>query len=285
MVDATDLDGLFKIQKAMLEDLKNNNAGSALDIKTYAEQLDMYNAAFQSANQNSNVVLKDQQDVQAILDSELNRLKQKKTNVDEAIEGRYRGTLLNENYRLRYMEYTKILIIFVVSLISVIILINFRSYLPFIPDFIIDFVIIIISSVSIITCFYIYMGILSRDKIYFNELALSPPTTVTPSNIIGTGKQRNQTLYQYLGGAINMNTCIGSDCCDDINTFYNTTSGKCSTTNPSITPNPTTVPTTRSGFTTLDLAYKNSELNKIGNQSGVITSNTPTEFNEYAVYN
>ena len=65
---------------------------------------------------NTNDVLIKQKDMIQIIDNENNRLREKKQNVDNALEGQQRLITLNNSYRLRYADYIKILIIITISI-------------------------------------------------------------------------------------------------------------------------------------------------------------------------
>jgi hypothetical protein len=106
-------DGVFNYMKAGIKDLENNNIQAPLFPTNYDTTLDNYYNAFLNQGNQNTVVLSDQAKVAEILNIENERLQEKKKNVDIAYSSRMRAAMLNENYRLRYTEYTKIIILFV----------------------------------------------------------------------------------------------------------------------------------------------------------------------------
>jgi len=297
------LPDIINLQQNLLNDIaQNNNINPNFDA--ISGQLDQFNQAVENANFNNKQILSDQTDVQQILSQEYQRLQGKKQNIDNALESKQRLSFLNDNYRQRYAEYLKIIVIFIITLVIVGCINFFGNVLSFIPDYILNFLVILIILIALISCYYIYMGILMRDNIYFNELNLSTPTNVTE-----TGGQYVNTqhtgIFDY-----NYGTCVGSNCCDaskglsydDVamvcttattgpttgGTTGPTTGGTTGTTGPTGRTTATTggtTATTRQGFTTMDLAYKNNLLKNINPSNNKISANTPFEFDEYAVYN
>ena len=177
MASHTDLSGIFHVQKALINDISTQLSNSTnIDVNTnlYDEvqkmqaDLDNYNTSFQSANESSSQVLSRQDDVQQLLNEEYNRLVMKQMNIDNAVQGRRRGAFLNDNYKQRYSHYTKIVIIFICTLVTIYLLTNFKEVIP-LPDYAINFIMLIIVVVALMMCYFNYMTILVRDKIYFDE--------------------------------------------------------------------------------------------------------------------
>lgn len=240
---------------------------------------DRYNS-LSAAELRDEDVLKQQTDVSNILNKEYDRLSQKKTSVDLALTGQRRAATLNENYRERFAAYTKILIIFIFTIIIVLLINYFRQFIVFIPGFLIDFLIAVICAVSAIMCYLNYITILTRDDIYFNELKLQPPGIDISGNKTAAAGESTNLISSNFG------MCIGSGCCDEVNTFWDSAAGVCTKTNPATTPTtPTTTTTTAAGFTTLDLAYNSGQISKVDYLKEPVKANTPIEFNDYAVYN
>jgi hypothetical protein len=216
-------DGVFNYMKAGIKDLENNNIQAPLFPTNYDTTLDNYYNAFLNQGNQNTVVLSDQAKVAEILNIENERLQEKKKNVDIAYSSRMRAAMLNENYRLRYTEYTKIIILFVITLVVIGGLIMFKKSFSFVPPFLIDFFIIVIGTLSLITGIYIYLGILARDKIYFNEIVLPPPPkklpTLNPSATVNNNNKNSEFLMYGM--------CVGADCCTDPNLTYDANKARC----------------------------------------------------------
>ena len=124
---------------------------------------------------NTNDVLIKQKDMIQIIDNENNRLREKKQNVDNALEGQQRLITLNNSYRLRYADYIKILIIITIS-ISIYVCISLaRKYIPFFPEVVYNIVVILLIPLTIIILYYKYVELISHNKLYYDELEFTPP--------------------------------------------------------------------------------------------------------------
>jgi hypothetical protein len=261
----TDLSGLFQIQKAMLNDISSqvNNGtlsysdGTITNLQNMSTQLDNYNTAFDSANLSSQQVLDNQQAVEQILQNEYNRLLMKKQNVDNAYEGRQRAAFLNDNYRKRYSQYTKIVVIIISTLVICYILESLKPVFTFFPDFVYNMIMFIIVVIAIMMCYYTYMVIIYRDRIYFDQLDLPPPDL--SNNPIGSGKGSTLDLSGYSG--FHLSGCIDGDCCDGITTFWDANKNQCVVDNTNVlNVFPTTSPNTnKQGFTNIEHAYNNDK--------------------------
>ena len=148
---------------------------TANDLDKQVNQLRTYDAQMQS-------YIDDQIKVLSVLDVEKERLLAKKKNVDLALEGRQRLSVLNENYRLRTAEYIKMILIIAISAFVILAIRMLKSRVPFIPDIVTDLVCMVIAAISFLWCILIYLTIYSRDNIYFNELSLNSPFNTSPNN-------------------------------------------------------------------------------------------------------
>ena len=90
----------------------------------------LYNG-LNSTTLNTNDVLIKQTEMINIVNNEQRRLNEKKQSVDNALEGQKRLITLNNSYRLRYADYTKMIIIITI-LLSIFILVSLaKKYIPF----------------------------------------------------------------------------------------------------------------------------------------------------------
>lgn len=303
MASYTDLSGMFYVQKALLNDIStqlsntdnievNNNLYE--QVQKMQADLDNYNMSFQTANESSSQVLSRQDDVQRILDDEYNRLVMKQMNIDNAVQGRRRGAFLNDNYKQRYSQYTKIIIIFICTLVSIYLLTTFKDVIP-LPDYGINFIMFVIIVIAGMMCYFTYMTILVRDKIYFDELNIPPPPLDISNNPVDlSGNPIDNTKYSKFS-LPGFGLCVDSDCCSvgtvwDENSYTCVASGDVSTGRVATGINNTNVGggtnMNSQGFTTLDQAYVSGDIKNII-ETGTSKSlpNDPNEFDEYTVYN
>ena len=217
---------------------------------------------------NTNDVLIKQRDMIKIIDDENKRLIEKKQNVDNALEGQQRLITINNSYRLRYADYTKIMIIITIS-ISIYVLVSLaKKYIPFFPSVIYNITLILLIPITIIILYYKYIELISHNKLYYDELDFKPPTMLSAND-----RLKEKVSYQtnvlksgeLLGG---LEGCSGAQCCSG-NTIWDSGNSVCI-----VKPN--------NGFTTIDYALLNGEVNfKLNNNNDSIKPNSPNEFDYY----
>jgi len=153
--------------------------------------------------------ISNQDQVVNIVDSEADRLADKKSQIDAASENQKRIIYFNENSRKIYAAYLNITITItiVLAIIWVIRVLNYH-FNAFIPIWILNTLIILTISIGLIVIYNYYIGIRSRDNYNFDELRLNPPkfsySTETESPVISYGASNANTL----------SSCTGSYCCN-----------------------------------------------------------------------
>ena len=151
---------------------------------------------------------------------EADRLMDKKRNIDDALQGQNRMISLNDSYVKKYAKYNQIVMVIVLVILAILGAILLPTYLPFIPSFIGDLIIILAVAIGAISIFMIYIGIQARDPLYFDKLNIPAPSIKDISdNALDMSLNSIQT--GLLGGM-----CIGQDCCTDPAQFINS-KGKC----------------------------------------------------------
>jgi hypothetical protein len=212
-----DLSGAFYAQKDHLLDLKSR-APSDPELTPKLNMISnnlttLYNN-FKNASGSSNALLTNQTDVKNIVDTELKRLEEKKTNVDTALEGQKRMVQLNESYRQKYMYYTRVVVIVVVFLILYISISIASNYLTSIPETLFDVIYFILGLLFLFIMYFFYLDYSNRDNIDFNKLSFGPPNIPASANQIQE-QQRNALKLGDLLGSIDVTGCIGDKCCSD----------------------------------------------------------------------
>jgi hypothetical protein len=207
-----------------------------------------------------------------IVNTEKNRLDQKKQTINNALDGQKRLIALNDSYRLRNNDYTSILVSVVICLTVLISLSILRRNFPIIPSLLIDIIYILAISVTLYICYNKYLDIINRDRIYYNEINLDGPNILTPEQIAkqtadAQQKAKNSSAANLLS-TINVGGCIGPLCCSG-ESYWNPDLAICTTGN------------LKAGFTTLNLAYGNGELLLKPTTTDTILPNSPSEFDRY----
>jgi hypothetical protein len=210
-----DLSGTFYAQKNYINDL--NATGSYIDpvvssnLRRLSTNLDGINTQFGNASASSASILTNQQSTLDIVNTELNRLTQKKTAVDTALQGQQRMVQLNDSYREKTNYYIKMMIIAIIFIIAYIFINIIREQFPSIPEFAFDIFYVVLFIMILVSFYYtIYLdNVMNRDNLNFNEL-----NYISPNDI--KSQQNNQKLMDSgnLLNSINLYGCIGNNCCD-----------------------------------------------------------------------
>ena len=211
-----DISGLIQVQQNYLGNLVTNssNPGNvAAQISTLNTNLNGLSSSL--GNNSAAYVLTGQNTVYDIVQREKSRLNSKKQSVDNALYGKTRLIELNNSYRKRYAQYTRMVVIIVFTLL-IILGISYLKNIPAIPSSLLDLLIIIVISVSSIWCLMILFDInYNRDKIYYDEIDTNSPLLIQPNqiskNLKGTTAGSGTTINYGLGNFNGM--CMGQNCC------------------------------------------------------------------------
>ena len=208
----TDLKGIVALQQNYLDVLSHKTSDPDLTTKVnnLQDELSKAHAAFTEADISSSQVLTDQEKVKNIVDTEKERLLNKKQSIDSALTGKKREIELTDSYQKKQAEYNKVKIAWVFALAIYILLTTLSKSLSFIPTFIFNLIIIIVLVVTVIYSFNIYIEISRREKINFDKLDLPAPAITVP-NAAKTVSSREVDLL----GGMNLYGCVGSYCCND----------------------------------------------------------------------
>jgi hypothetical protein len=293
MESYTNLTGLFQVQQSILNDISLNNNGDISQniLNNISSSLNNYFTSFQNAygsgsnifsdlskntygvyNSANNLVVNASnkynqatqlkmdtnrvynnlnelqngniQDVSGIIKNELERLNTKKVNIDNALTSQHRIAALNESYRLRYMQYIYIIVIIVIVLVLICILMILKKNQSIIPDIIFDILVFLIGIITIFIVYFQYINIQSRSRLNYNELYLPSNNKATPSPAELAEQQALAKKQGNLLGSINLNYPIGIQSCSG-GLQWDSNRQVCYGT---------------SNFTTMDLAYNNTQI-------------------------
>lgn len=157
-------------------------------------------------------VLTKQKQVNNILQSELDRLNSKKDQLANAQKGQMRVLMMNESYRKRQAEYTKLIIAVVFVFALVIVMRYMRVFFNVLPDAVYTLLHILLFASVIIYSMITYVNVNSREKINFDRLDLPGPKIESTADFV----KRNEAakLAGDLLGVSNSNLCKGAACCN-----------------------------------------------------------------------
>lgn len=144
-----------------------------------------------------------QQKVNEIVNTENERLLQKKEIVDQETDGKDRMRVLNRTTRKRGEHITKMILAFVIVLCLFTFLRLLADTFQGVPAFIFEIPNFIIVAIGIIYIFTIFVDMLGRDRIYYDKYQFEHPNVDTPEEVQQKHQQR-QDATQY---------CVGPECC------------------------------------------------------------------------
>jgi hypothetical protein len=166
-----------------------------------------------------------QNDIKYLVEYESDRLNNKKMVIDKAIDTQNRIIYFNDNSRKIYAAYLKILITVVIILAIVWFFLTLASYLKndFIPEWVINIIIIIVVATGLIYIYKCYIEIRRRNRYNFDELNLEPPPI--KSDVDKKASSGSNLLDD-------MKSCEGAECCapatvGNPGSRWNELTGKC----------------------------------------------------------
>ena len=166
----------------------------------------------------SSNTLEQQTDAVAIIDKEMELAKKRLAYVNEQKQDKLRIVEINQYYSASYAEWTRLVKIIIVTLISFMIVFMIKKYIPFIPSIVNS---ILMFAISIISIYYIgttLSSIVSRDNMVYDEYNWKFNVSQAPS-FEPSASYPNPFATTFM-------TCIGQNCCQT-GTIWNSDIGKC----------------------------------------------------------
>lgn len=216
-----------------------------------------HNSLLQS-NSAVNGFLNNQNDVERVITTEHDYLRNKKEKIDDTYESKKRLLELNESYRLKSADYTKLLMIFIFGLVILAFIVFLSKTLTFIPGLVYDILSVIVICATAYFGYVKYIDITRRDDLYYNELQMGQPPSNSPDQIAEMNKQ-NARLGDLLG-SLNLGACVGASCCDDAGTSWDEEKSMCVLQKPKTT-RASTTPTINGFDTMANSAYEFDQYN------------------------
>lgn len=152
-----------------------------------------------------------------LLNSEVARLNNRKTAIDEAEEERKRVLSFNTSATERQKAYNNIYLVIVVMLF-VVVIIKMIYQLGLVPDAILDTLIAFVISAGLIYCLILYSDIIKRSNMDFSRLDLGTIPVKTETQKYSEIAAGNLSAVQ---GQSADGKCIGAACCTGDQTYNN----------------------------------------------------------------
>lgn len=222
-----DLKSVVDLQKQLLTAIRDttssSNAGSngdAIAVANINTSLGTLSTNLDNATSAIGPTLTYQKEVNTILNRENSRLNTKKIAVDSAYDGQKRMVALTDSITAKNKAYNYMLFIFVIILF-IFVLIKHLYAIEGIPHILLDILNVVIISLGLIYCIYLYMDIKRRYNMDFNQITLEEPVKKTPEQIQkDINKQiKSGNLYGLAKDSNAASGCQGSACCPTGTTF------------------------------------------------------------------
>jgi hypothetical protein len=183
---------------------------STMRVNLY-KTLSGMNVFFQGALESSSEILQSQTAAISIVENELNQAKERLDVLEVEKNNKIRLVEINDYYSDRYAEHSKLMKIFVITLIPIIILAILKNK-DILPNPIFVMLVVIICFISLYYSWSTYSSIIMRDNMSYQEYNWS----FNPNSISTTSTSTTTTSDPWLSTASAIaDICIGQECCAD----------------------------------------------------------------------
>ena len=210
--------------------LKSLTADQQAELNIGSDEInkgvDAIDVAVANATDETEKILLRQNEMKGIVDAENERIQKNIKTTETNLLTKNRKMSFVENKRQRSEQYNYILYVFIICLSLIIIAVIGFQYFPFLPDFILQIVVVIVGSFGLIKIFNIYRNLQGRSHLDYNELKLDAPNKISPEEV--EKKQKAAAKSGDLLGSIDIGGCSGAECCDtDNDVVWSESSRKC----------------------------------------------------------
>ncbi|NDB87147.1 MAG: hypothetical protein EB127_31355, partial [Alphaproteobacteria bacterium] len=209
-----DLPGIIDVQKNYLVDLSknyyNNPINVAIGVDDLQKGLTNISDSYVRADKSSSAVLTEQERMKDIVQKEQQRLNDKQNLIIQMEQENKRKTLLNDTYRKKKVQYSKIMIVIIVALCIFIVITLIGRFTGLSGGFLNIFYILDIS-ITAIVCFNLYTDLAMRDNINYDQIYIPPPNVDASGNLITDNTQSIWSQMRF--------GCYESACCADDTVF------------------------------------------------------------------
>ena len=228
---STYIEKLSKVEQQLIEQISStkdakeqarlsNNLVLIQDTRTdLINALSSINAYYTQNLTGSSHTLEQQTNAVAIMDKEMEQAKKRLAYINEQKENKLRIVEINQYYSASYAEWTHLVKILIITLVSFAIVINITTYFPGLPSEVYSMLMFIISVVSLYYIFVSVISIYSRDNMVYDEYNWN-------FNINSAPKMDSASSFKNSFKLPSMMSCIGENCCQD-GTLWNNDIGKC----------------------------------------------------------
>ena len=210
--------------------------------------------------------IKIQQQISDIVKKENERIDIKKSKVDNELQTQNRMITLTNSYRKKYSDYNTMYVILIVFLSILCGIMIIKRFLPFIPSYVYEFLYVILIPLFCIILYHKYLDISKHDNIYYDEIVRQKPNSLTPSEALKKKMEQQNKILNSGSLLASYSGCVGSKCCSDT-TIWDAGNSVC---------------VAKDGFTTINYAMLNGDLDFSNVSDNLIIPNHPNEFEHYS---
>lgn len=176
MASYSDINSIITTQQRLITDFSGSmtNTTAQSVVAAVNNNLSNMQTSLDAANGSIRTTLTDQQEVQQILDRERDRLDERQMAIEAAYEGQQRMVTLSSSLSEKQKAYNYMIIVIVLMMLVYVGIKMLKSF-AFVPDFILDIILIAVLAAGIIYCFYLYVDIRRRSNMDFNQITLAKP--------------------------------------------------------------------------------------------------------------
>lgn len=214
--------GLLDVMQkyVMKSALVNDGNGDYVNVGHQLDDINSNLNGISSAlgNNSSTLILSQQAGVSTIVNTELQRLNDKKQSIDTALTTQKRMMMMNDSILKRQRVYTRIMTEIAIALVILI----FCKFLANSwnddenTNVIISIVCILVIVIVVIHCGWLYVDLLRRDPIYYDQLHYIPDN-VAPANTTVQANTQQQLLSGAPGTSVDSSYgCVGNSCCSHV---------------------------------------------------------------------
>lgn len=169
-----------------------------------------------------------QQEYGKMIDSETRRLGLKKNSIENQQHNSERMIQLNQSYQLKQRKYLFLVMTFVVMFAACAVVVFVQSRLG-IKKTTLDLILIVIVAVCLISAYFIYDDIVSRDNMDFSKLRVNHPGMLDPASMRDRVQDVNAESEKEgkFTSVSNEVACYGQKCCDNSTTEWDPDLKRC----------------------------------------------------------
>lgn len=201
-------------------------------------------------------------DISGIVHNEQARLDKKATGIKTALSSQNRIILLNQSYASRMKEYSFMIMIIAMTIVTIVSILVIKDILP---ASLVNILIVLVGGGGGIWALYIYYGIQQRDNVDFDKIYSTPPKSAMDTSGNAFTDNINAGNISYALGLTTNDVCTGNSCCPP-NFVYSSDLNVCVPIQP---------------FTSMQQAYSSGDYKGNALPSNTVYTNNLLTFSSY----